>query len=302
MNRLLGLCIVVSFCSIAKPPDERPYDFDWHSAADMSGAFFMCSLYGFREGDCDEILEKCMTDPKLLKFKTFGVESKCLDLYAFATDDKDAEGAIEYASDETGVEVTEEQVNNYSKANNYEQDSSGQASRESYIDTKYYRAEEAAAELVIRDYEYFYYYGDGNGNGGWGHADYGREEFNTNVYSGISPDAAYDKEYNRMLNMGGCQNSINNKCHGYEKMAHESAEQAKSVAIEQRDKSYNDWRESQAWGQYGYKQESFENTYNKDRLTAYYNAYLEQLPSCGGNDECAKSRAWDSIKSMPLGG
>jgi len=314
MKKLLILSLV-SINVMAKAPDSKPYDFDWKSAADMSGAFMICGLTGFTQPNCPKVLRKCMTDRDLLKFKVFGVESKCLDLFAFMTDKKDVENAIDHASNEAGHDVTDEQRSNYHKAGDYEQDNSKRATRESYRHTKYYNAEEAAEDLVRRDYEYYYYYGDGNGGGGWGHPDYGRNHFNDSVYRGETPQQAYNREYQRVLRMGGgCLNPLGggganraiDDCvgggHFNEQMARRAGEEARERAIARRDNSFENWREQQPWSQVGYNRTGFERSYNTDRLTAYYHAYLAELPRCGGNENCAKNRAWNNINNMPFRG
>ncbi|MCF2829711.1 MULTISPECIES: hypothetical protein [unclassified Pseudoalteromonas] len=313
MNRILisVFTLSLSIPTLAKKPDSNPYGFDWKSSADMSGAFMMCGLTGFVIEDCPKVLLKCMTDPDLLKFKLFGVRSKCLDLFAFLTSATDVKEAIDYANEQSGSLLDEEAKRSLYDGSrvveDYEQTNDQEVTRELYKNTKYYKADLAAENLINDDYAKYYYQGE-NGRGGYGSSYYQRNYFDNNVYSGETPSEAYDRAYEDYMVKSGAYN-----CRGlvddippnclidHRKKAREAGSRAYSEADDLRDDAYSDWRRWQGWDNYGYGRTELEGNYNTDRLTAYYHAYLSALDGiCRNNEACAKREAQKSIDSMRL--
>ena len=205
---LLISSLFVTSHSFAGDPDGNPYEFDWKSANDMSGAFMMCGLTGFVIDQCPKVLLKCMTDRDLLRIRPFSVKSKCLRLFQFIMNATDVDKAFTEAKSRASKD--EPEVNNVNTRDfrphtdpviaSHEQDSNPEepVGRESYAGTIYDRAERATENLINRDYFDFYYYGDGRGNGGWGAPDYQRGLFESDYYGDLSPQEAYDQEYSRV--------------------------------------------------------------------------------------------------------
>lgn len=305
---------LVAADAAASKPDNDPYAFNWKSAKDMSGAFMMCGLTGFVIGDdCPKVLWKCMTDRDLLKFKLFGVRSKCLDLFAFFTSGEEAKEALDHANGQIGSNNRDHDRHKNS-ANHYEQVNDQEVSRELYRDTKYYGADLAAENLINEDAEQYYYFGDGRGNGGWGRLDYQKQRFVDEIYKGESPDDAYNRAYAEVMfddficgDDDEVPRALDTESKGFgdcefmEERARQAGEEAREQAIADMESAYSEYREEMGWNDLEHGRAELEGNYNTDRLTAYYHAYLEALDGvCGGNEDCAKAKAKEKVNEMDL--
>ena len=66
------------------------------------------------------------------------------------------------------------------------------------------------------------------------------------------------------------------------------------------DTAYDNWRNTQPWSTFGYQRGSFEDDYNLERLSIYYNAYIAAANSCGL--ECAEAEATNALAGVPYTG
>lgn len=204
--KVSALCIAILTSSNAFADD--PYQFDWNSSKDMSGAFFMCGLTAFTWTDganCPRVLLKCMTDPSLLRWTWKGPKSKCLNLFAFFSSGEEALQTISDAANLAGTD-TETIVGNVIShvdgvLETTEQDSDPDPDEyEDYIEggysnTVYLFAEQATEAFADSDYFDFYYTGNAEGEGGWGHPDYERNTFEADIFDGTSAEQAYQSGY-----------------------------------------------------------------------------------------------------------
>jgi hypothetical protein len=186
-------------------PDSSPYDFNWKSSKDMSGAWFLCGFTLFLEGDCPKVWLKCHTDPDLLSFGWDGVKMKCLNFFSFFSSKEDAQETIRVADEESGegslgLSDAHEQV--FSQDNETINDleittAEDKAEYKKLVDPDFDLTERNAVSssegLFNAEYSNFYYNGDGEGNGGWGDAYYLYYEYSTDIYTDELPNQTYSR-------------------------------------------------------------------------------------------------------------
>lgn len=208
-NKIICSCLVIAVFFSGNADADDPYEFDWNSSKDMSGAFFMCGLTAFTWTDganCPKVLLKCLTDPGLLKWTWKGPKSKCLNLSSFFTSGDQAIETLMEAARRTETEIDDLAISDFAEhvegvENTIEQEPKPDGSdwdgyiEGSYSDTVYMYAELATSTFADSDYFDFYYTGDGEGNGGWGHPDFQRDHFEDDIYVGTSAAQAYEDGY-----------------------------------------------------------------------------------------------------------
>jgi hypothetical protein len=93
MNKFIRVSMLLVVTASAA---RAQYDFDDKNRNDMQGAWKMCVVNGFTEGDCPSIYSKCWQSP-MVYYRHGHLKTYCVKTPSFSGSEADGQRALDYA-------------------------------------------------------------------------------------------------------------------------------------------------------------------------------------------------------------